>query len=115
MLYTIMQKLDITASFEPCTHACVNIKYIYKQKTQFEKKISIFVFESGSIIITGANNTEHILEGYKFINNILKEYKNDIILQDANDYINHPELMKILNQQQGESDDVLLEYMKKNN
>ena len=96
-LFKIMQDKEITASFEPCTHACVNIKYMYKKDTQYEKKISIFVFESGSIIITGANNTEHILEGYKFINNILYQNKNEIILQDINNYLNHPELLKILN------------------
>jgi TATA-box binding protein (TBP) (component of TFIID and TFIIIB) len=96
-LFKIMQDKEITASFEPCTHACVNIKYMYKKDTLYEKKISIFVFESGSIIITGANNTEHILEGYKFINNILYENKNEIILQDINNYLNHPELLKILN------------------
>ena len=96
-LFKIMQDKEITASFEPCTHACVNIKYIFKRDTPYEKKISIFVFESGSIIITGANNTEHILEGYKFINNILYENKNEIILQDITNYINHPELLKILN------------------
>ena len=35
------------------------------------KIISIFVFESGAIIITGATNNNHIITAYKFINNYL--------------------------------------------
>ena len=39
-LYGIMLKKNIESTFEPCVHACVNIKYMYKRVS----KISIFVF-----------------------------------------------------------------------
>ena len=91
-LYQIVNDKKIECSYEPCTHACVNIKYIYKNI----KKISIFVFESGAIIITGANNSDHILEAYNFINELLKNNYKNILLQDATKFIDHPEIQNIL-------------------
>jgi TATA-box binding protein (TBP) (component of TFIID and TFIIIB) len=66
-------------SYDPIIHACVNIKYDCNDKT-----VSIFVFESGSIIITGANNGKHILDAYNFINQLLcnnykQIYKSNIL------------------------------------
>ena len=40
--------------------------------------MSIFTFESGNVIITGAKNINHILEAYNFIDNFIKESKNKI-------------------------------------
>ena len=37
------------------------------------KKITISMFQSGSIIITGARNMDQINLSYKFINNILDQ------------------------------------------
>ena len=37
------------------------------------KKITIAVFQSGAIIITGARNTQHIIDSRNFIINVLKE------------------------------------------
>ena len=92
VLYDILINKKIECSYEPCTHACVNIKYIYKNR----KKISIFVFESGAIIITGANNSTHIIEAYFFINELLKKNYQKILLQDATKFINHPEIQNII-------------------
>jgi len=66
-------------SYDPNNHACVNIKYDCDTKT-----VSIFVFESGSIIITGANNGKHILDAYNYINKLLcnnykQVYKSNIL------------------------------------
>lgn len=61
--------------FEPSSgHSCVNIKYCYAPG----KKVSIFVFQTGSIIITGKITLEKLVEGYHFINKILNMYLNDI-------------------------------------
>ena len=38
------------------------------------KKITISAFQSGSIIITGANSIEQIIEAFRFINNIFKKH-----------------------------------------
>jgi TATA-box binding protein (TBP) (component of TFIID and TFIIIB) len=61
-------------------HAGVNIKYEYD-----DKSITILVFETGNIIITGATTCDQINEAYKFINKKILEnfyrvikYENEI-------------------------------------
>ena len=44
-----------------------------------KKKISIFVFQSGAIIITGANNVNHIMSAYEYITEKLKKNYNKIV------------------------------------
>ena len=91
-LYLITKKENLPAIYEPIKHACVNIKYKYNIK----KTISIFVFESGKVIITGSTESDHIVKAYEFINNLLSKYKDDIILQNIDDFMNHPEIMNLL-------------------
>ena len=52
------------------------------------KKITISVFKSGSIIITGGRLLKQIEDAYKCINSILKENYYDIIKLSILDYIN---------------------------
>lgn len=71
----IRDKLD--SVFDPIGHAGV----IFKFKIQ-NKEISIFIFEKGSIVITGAQNFNQVNDAYIFINKyLLKNYhlilKND--------------------------------------
>lgn len=78
-LYDILLSDKIECSYDPIIHACVNIKYEHPDKT-----ISIFVFESGAVIITGARSCSQIIEAYTFINKyLLKNYniinKNNIL------------------------------------
>jgi len=75
-LYKLLQEDLIECTFEPCSHACVNIKYKHNDKNV----VSIFVFESGAIIITGAKTIDQISGAYKFINKKLKHYGIKIIL-----------------------------------
>lgn len=65
-LYNQLNIDNIASKYDPSNHACVNIKYHC-----IDKVISIFVFEKGPIVITGAKNCEHILAGYTFINKYL--------------------------------------------
>jgi TATA-box binding protein (TBP) (component of TFIID and TFIIIB) len=88
-------------TFEPCIYPGVKIQYFYNKQNfrtdglchcqkQCEvgkgngnedgscKKITIAVFQSGSIIITGAQSHEQINEAYDFITQVLKEHQNDI-------------------------------------
>lgn len=65
-LYNLLNSENIQSKYDPSNHACVNIKYHCVDKT-----ISIFVFEKGPIVITGAKNCEHVLAGYNFINKYL--------------------------------------------
>jgi TATA-box binding protein (TBP) (component of TFIID and TFIIIB) len=55
-------------------HSCVNIKYDYDEGN----KPSIFVFQTGAIIITGAKNLQQIIAAYLFIIKILDKYYDEI-------------------------------------
>jgi len=55
------------------------------------KKITISIFKSGSIIITGGRLVKQIEDAYYFINNILKENFKDIIKLSILDYIDENE------------------------
>lgn len=55
-------------------HSCVNIKYYCDDG----KKTSIFVFQTGAVIITGAKNLHHIIKAYHYISKILVRYYREI-------------------------------------
>jgi TATA-box binding protein (TBP) (component of TFIID and TFIIIB) len=79
ILYELLLKNNIDSTFDPINHACVNIKYDHPLKI-----ISIFVFETGNIIITGACSCQQINDAYMFINKFLLEHyhfinKNNIL------------------------------------
>jgi len=83
------------SSYEPCIYPGVNIKY-YVNENNIDgicnccaicngkgsgltdgdcKKVTIAVFKSGKIIITGGQNTDQIEESYHFINNFIDSNK----------------------------------------
>lgn len=85
-LYKIVTtKYNIICSYEPCIYPGAKIEYYYPNngyclckefcngKTETCKKITIAVFQSGCVIITGANKIEHIEIAYAFITKILKD------------------------------------------
>ena len=51
------------------------------------KKVTISLFKSGSVIITGGRLVKQIEDAYRSINGILKEYYHDIIKLSILDYI----------------------------
>ena len=81
-LFNLLLQKKIKASYEKCIRACVIIKYIPSNDNMEEKEVSIFVFEKGNIIITGARNYSHIIDSYNYVNNILIEHVDDIIKKD---------------------------------
>jgi len=82
-LYNLLLKKKIKCSFEPCIRACVIIKFSPNVNINPEgKEISIFVFQKGNIIITGARKREHILDAYKYMNNILVTHTDEICKKD---------------------------------
>jgi TATA-box binding protein (TBP) (component of TFIID and TFIIIB) len=61
----------IQSKYKPAGgHSCVNIKHYYDEHNH----PSVFVFQTGSIIITGAKNYYHIISAYKFIIKVLERY-----------------------------------------
>ena len=99
-LYNILLKKKIECRYEPSIHACVNIKF---RPTGSPKNISIFVFQSGHIIITGAKNINSIAESYEYITHLLDLHKSeiekskiaDILFDNMNDELR--ELLKVDN------------------
>lgn len=80
-LYELLLRRNIKVTFEKCRRACVIIKYLPKVPVD-DKKISIFVFQKGNIIITGAKSKDQVIEAYDYINNILLTYKDEIEKKD---------------------------------
>jgi TATA-box binding protein (TBP) (component of TFIID and TFIIIB) len=68
----ITNKPNIYSRFDPNNHAGLIIKYFGDNDNK--KGISIFVFESGNIIITGAKNRQHIMIAYNYITQVLKDH-----------------------------------------
>jgi TATA-box binding protein (TBP) (component of TFIID and TFIIIB) len=81
-LYELLLKKKIKSSFEPCIRACVIIKYTPLENNDEEKEVSIFVFQKGNIIITGARTRSHIISACKYINNILLVHYDEINKKD---------------------------------
>uniref|UniRef100_A0A6C0DAS2 Uncharacterized protein n=1 Tax=viral metagenome TaxID=1070528 RepID=A0A6C0DAS2_9ZZZZ len=81
-LYSLLLKKKIKSSFEPCIRACVIIKQTPEIDNDDLKEISIFIFQKGNIIITGARRRTHILSAYKYINNILVTHSDEISKKD---------------------------------
>ena len=84
-LYNLLLKKKIKSTYEPCIRACVIIKYIPQINNNESKEISIFIFQKGNIIITGAKSKYHIISSYEYINNILTNHEDDIIKKNDKD------------------------------
>ena len=95
----LVKQYGIFSSYEPCIYPGVNSKYYwnndYKNKKIYKegichctkscsgkgkgcgngncKKITVSIFQSGNIIITGARSVEQINDAYEFINKVLKK------------------------------------------
>ena len=93
----LYHKYKIYSSYEPCDYPGVKSKYCWninnqlkdghcycetkcasKKKNRICKMITISVFQSGSVIITGANHIDQIKDAYKFINKVLKDNYNKL-------------------------------------
>jgi TATA-box binding protein (TBP) (component of TFIID and TFIIIB) len=97
----LKQRYNIRCSFEPCIYPGVKIQYFWNIINSKKdgvckcsascingkgngsgdtdcKKITIAVFQSGCVIITGAQTTEQIDDTYEFICNVLFEHRDNI-------------------------------------
>lgn len=88
------------SSFEPTIYPGVNLKYYFNKEKQDTgicncigncngkgkdglcKKITVAVFNSGKIIITGGQSYEQLNRAYDFISNIIESNKEKLILID---------------------------------
>ena len=95
-LNNLLIKKNIKSSYEPCIRACVIIKYRPLEDNPTEKEISIFVFEQGNIIITGAKNQSQIEQCIQFINNIVITHLTDIQKSLLDEVIRKTKYKKLL-------------------
>ena len=100
-LHNAIIKEGIYSSYEPCIYPGVNIKYYMninnsdgicccknmcngKGRANGDgccKKVTIAVFKSGSIIITGGQNIEQLETAYRFIQNFIDSKKELFVLK----------------------------------
>lgn len=98
----LVNNYKIFSSFEPCIYPGVNSKYFWNHSykdNDFKgkcycinkclgngsgngdgccKRVTISVFQSGSIIITGAKSIEQIIDSYNFINKVFEDNKDKL-------------------------------------
>lgn len=98
----LVNDYKIFSSFEPCIYPGVNSKFYWNEDYKDKeykghcycnnicsgkgkgngdgncKKITISAFQSGSIIITGAQTFKQIIDAYNFINNICIKHEQDL-------------------------------------
>ena len=65
-LYNCLLNDKVDSSYDPIIHAGVVTRYSHPDKV-----ISIFLFEKGSIVITGARNCKQVNDAYIYINKYL--------------------------------------------
>lgn len=100
-LKSILDSKNIFSKFDPNTYPAINVKYIFNEyldgvchcketcrwvngKRMSEekggcKRISLFVFQSGKIIITGGDSLEQINTAYEFMNSIILKNFEDVL------------------------------------
>jgi TATA-box binding protein (TBP) (component of TFIID and TFIIIB) len=91
-LYNILLLKNVDCTYDPIIHAGVNIRYFHKGL----KKVTIFVFESGNIIITGGINCGQIRGAFEFICDILERNYDDVIKVDISE-IDDSKILSIMN------------------
>ena len=101
VLHREIIEAGIYSSYEPCIYPGVNIKY-FMNTNNFDgicecleicngkgradgegdcKKVTIAVFKSGKVIITGGQNTDQLETAYRFIKNFIDERKELFVLK----------------------------------
>jgi len=99
----LCNEYNLSSTLETTIYQGVNTKYYYNTKSPDKtgickcpkfcngqgdgsevgtcKRITIAIFQTGSIIITGARTHEQLDEAYKFINKIIKTHLNEVTRQ----------------------------------
>lgn len=96
-LHRLLLSTGNITSYEKCKHAGVSVKFLPKDKA---RPISIFVFESGSVVVTGSKNENHILEGYDFIQSFINDHKDQVFKMSSTALLEktlaHPQFSNLL-------------------
>tara|TARA_Y100000817_G_C16847834_1_gene540785 strand:- start:488 stop:1246 length:759 start_codon:yes stop_codon:yes gene_type:complete len=104
VLHQEIVNANFYSSYEPCIYPGVNIKYFINTNNSSGicscsllcngkgdgcgdgecKKVTIAVFKSGKVIITGGQNKGQINESYRFITNFIRDKKEMFTLKNNN-------------------------------
>jgi TATA-box binding protein (TBP) (component of TFIID and TFIIIB) len=90
-LYTLLLEKGYGTTYDPMSHAGINLKYVIGADS-----ISILIFESGSIIITGLKNKIQMFDAYEFIIKLLYENFSIIVKQDIERLLKRPDIVKMI-------------------
>lgn len=99
VLHRLIISKGLYSSYEPCTYPGVNIKYYFNENYNNEgvckcigkcngkgdnccKQITIAVFNSGKVIITGGQSYQHLNTAYEFINKTINDNKSELIINN---------------------------------
>jgi TATA-box binding protein (TBP) (component of TFIID and TFIIIB) len=74
---------NLFIKFDPLNYPGVNIKYQCPMPIDNPKEISILVFRTGQVIITGGTCVIHLEYAYNFINNVFKTHYTDLWVGDG--------------------------------
>lgn len=75
------EPFNMFVKFDPLNYPGVNIKYECPIPEDNPKDISILVFRTGQVIITGGRCHEHLQQSYHFINNVFQTYYDKLWVQ----------------------------------
>lgn len=114
----MQQKCQVFCSYEPCIYPGVKIQYNYNTEYSFEhgkcnctvdctgkgcgsgngacKKITIAAFQSGCVIITGAQTIDQIDKSYNFICNAVKQHADELYKPPCSELLKADSLQKQL-------------------
>ncbi len=93
-LYQLLTEQNILCRLSS-THSCVNIKFKAQSEVP-DTYVSIFVFQTGNIIITGAKNPDHVRDAYNFIVSFLSKNKLKIMQKDISKILTVEDFKEIL-------------------
>jgi TATA-box binding protein (TBP) (component of TFIID and TFIIIB) len=95
-LYKLLTEKNVLCRISSI-HACVNIKFKVQTPDNTDSYVSIFVFQTGNIIITGAKKAEHVKDAYYYIVSVLSQNKQKIMKKDITSLLSPEELEELLN------------------
>jgi hypothetical protein len=82
----LVKEHSLSATFSPLSrYPGINLKY--PSSTDENKQVSLLIFRSGSIIITGAKNAKDIANSYIFITKVICEHSKELFYYDINEEI----------------------------
>jgi TATA-box binding protein (TBP) (component of TFIID and TFIIIB) len=87
----LVKNYSLSATFSPLSrYPGINLKI--NSKIEPGKQVSLLIFRSGSIIITGAKNAKDVADCYLFIVGVISKYSKELFYYDINEEIKNKKL-----------------------